>query len=138
MTTNDASHAPNHLLPLDEADCRLRLRSRTLGRIAVKVAEDLVIVPVYYAVMDDDIVFRTASGTELSDAVLDTNVAFEVDGAVPGWSVLVRGRAEEIEGHDEQVHARALLGSDWPAGERDRLVRIRTERITGRSLTPLR
>ena len=113
------------VITLDPADCYVLLRGRTLGRVAVKIAEDLVILPVYYAVMDDDIVFRTAPGTKLNAAVLKTKVAFEVDGASPGWSVLVRGHAEELRDHDSQVKARACLGNDWPAGERDQLVRIR-------------
>jgi len=112
------------------------LRGRTLGRVAVKLADDLVILPVYYAVMDDDIVFRTAPGTKLDAAWLKTKVAFEVDGAVPGWSVLVRGHAEEIRDAAHQERAKRLLGNDWPAGERDQLVRIRAEQVTGRRLPP--
>jgi nitroimidazol reductase NimA-like FMN-containing flavoprotein (pyridoxamine 5'-phosphate oxidase superfamily) len=123
---------------LDETDCYVLLRGRTLGRVAVKLADDLVILPVYYAVMDDDIVFRTAPGTKLDAAVLKTKVAFEVDGASPGWSVLVRGHAEEVRNPEQQQRARHLLGSDWPAGERDQLVRIRAERVTGRRLPPSR
>ena len=124
------------VVALDEADCYIRLRSRSLGRVAVKLADDLVILPVYYAVMDDDIVFRTAPGTKLDAAVLKTKVAFEVDGVSPGWSVLVRGHAEELHDHDTQVHARTLLGHDWPAGEREQFVRIRAEQVTGRRLPP--
>jgi nitroimidazol reductase NimA-like FMN-containing flavoprotein (pyridoxamine 5'-phosphate oxidase superfamily) len=123
-----------HIDRLDATDCYLLLRSRTLGRVAVKLADDLVILPVYYAVMDDDIVFRTAPGTKLDAAVLKTKVAFEVDNASPGWSVLVRGHAEEIRAPEEQQRARHLLGPDWPAGERDELVRIRAEQVTGRKL----
>jgi nitroimidazol reductase NimA-like FMN-containing flavoprotein (pyridoxamine 5'-phosphate oxidase superfamily) len=121
---------------LDPADCYVLLRGRTLGRVAVKLADDLVILPVYYAVMGDDIVFRTAPGTKLDAAVLQTRVAFEVDGASPGWSVLVRGHAEEIRDPGTQEHARQLLGHDWPAGEQ--LVRIRAEQVTGRKLPPAR
>lgn len=132
-----AGHADTgDVLSLDEADCYIRLRSRSLGRIAVKIADDLVILPVYYAVMGDDIIFRTASGTKLDAAVLKIKVAFEVDGVSPGWSVLVRGHAEEIRNQSEQVHARMLLGNDWPAGEREQLVRIRAETVTGRKLPP--
>jgi len=123
---------------LDETDCYVLLRGRTLGRIAVKLADDLVILPVYYAVMDDDIVFRTAPGTKLDAAVLKTKVAFEVDGTAPGWSVLVRGHAEELREPGEQQRARQLLGNDWPAGERDDLVRIRAEQVTGRRLPAAR
>ena len=123
---------------LDPVECYVLLRGRTLGRVAVKLADDLVILPVYYAVMDDDIVFRTAPGTKLDAAVLKTKVAFEVDGTAPGWSVLVRGHAEEIRSPDVQQRARHALGDDWPAGERDLLVRIRAEKVTGRRLPPAR
>jgi len=138
MTGRDPLHPPRHghIAPIDRADCYVLLRGRTLGRVAVKIADDLVILPVYYAVMDDDIVFRTAPGTKLDAAVLKTKVAFEIDGASPGWSVLVRGHAEEMRDTKLQVKARSLLGHDWPAGEREQIVRIRAEQVTGRRLPP--
>ncbi len=115
-------------------DCYLLLRSRSLGRVGVKLADELVVLPVFYALFDDDIVFRTAPGTKLDAAVLGTKVAFEVDDPVPGWSVLVTGHAEELRHPDEQSKARSRLGHDWPAGERERLVRIRAENVTGRRI----
>jgi len=138
MTSRDSLHPPGRgqIAPIDRADCYVLLRGRTLGRVAVKIADDLVILPVYYAVMDDDIVFRTAPGTKLDAAVLKTKVAFEIDGASPGWSVLVRGHAEEMRDANLQVKARSLLGHDWPAGEREQIVRIRAEQVTGRRLPP--
>lgn len=120
---------------LDEAECYLLLRSRTLGRVGVHLADQLAVLPVYYAVMDRDVVFRASPGAKLNAAVLATRVVFEVDNASPGWSVLVRGHAHEIRDHDEVVHAQALLGHDWPAGERHHYVRIIGEQITGRRLT---
>ena len=119
---------------LDEAESHLLLRSRTLGRIGVHVADQLAILPVYYAVMENDVIFRTAPGTKLDNAVLGTRVVFEVDNGSPAWSVLVRGHAQEIRENSEIVHARTLLGHDWPAGEREHYVRIVTEQITGRRL----
>jgi uncharacterized protein len=119
---------------LDDVDCFLLLRSRTFGRVGVHIADDLVIFPVYYAMMNDDVVFRTAPGTKLSAAVLGTSVVFEADNASPGWSVLVRGHAHEIRDHDEITHARTLLGHDWPAGSREHYVKIVSEQVTGRRL----
>ena len=119
---------------IDRAECDILLRGRTLGRVGVKIAEELVILPVFYAVIDDDIVFRTDPGTKLDAAVLGTRVAFEVDGASPGWSVLVTGHARVLREHAEQEHARTRLGNDWPEGERDNLVAIRAEKVTGRRL----
>lgn len=121
---------------LDEVECYQFLHSRTLGRVGVQVAGRVSVLPVYYAVMEHDVVFRTAPGTKLDAAVLGTEVAFEVDNASPGWSVLVRGHAQEIRDDTTLVHAKSLLGHDWPAGERDRCVRIVTEHISGRRLPP--
>jgi uncharacterized protein len=117
-------------------DCFILLRSRSLGRVGVKLADELVVLPVFYALMDRDVVFRTSPGTKLDAAVLGTKVAFEVDDPVPGWSVLMIGHAEELRHPDQQQKARAHLGHDWPAGERERLVRIRAEKVTGRRLLP--
>ena len=119
---------------IDRAECDLLLRGRTLGRVGVKIADNLVILPVFYAVLDDEIVFRTAPGTKLDAAVLGTRVAFEVDGTAPGWSVLVSGHAREITDAKELEHARTRLGGDWPAGERERLVAISLDDVSGRRL----
>lgn len=132
----DPSTPSAGMISLDRTDCYLRLRSRNIGRFAVKLAEELVILPVYYAVLDDDIVFRTAPGTKLSAALLKTKVAFEVDGSAPGWSVLVRGHSEELRDAALQARARKVLGYDWPAGDREKLVRIKAEQVTGRLLPP--
>jgi nitroimidazol reductase NimA-like FMN-containing flavoprotein (pyridoxamine 5'-phosphate oxidase superfamily) len=122
---------------LDEAECDVLLRGRTLGRVGVRVGDDIVILPVYYAMLEDDIVFRTDPGTKLTAAVLGTRVAFEVDNASPAWSVLVRGHAHEILDADEAIAARTRLGHDWPAGDRDSLVRVHAESVTGRRLQPV-
>jgi nitroimidazol reductase NimA-like FMN-containing flavoprotein (pyridoxamine 5'-phosphate oxidase superfamily) len=119
---------------LHEADCLALLREGTLGRVGLRHGTELLVLPVYYAVVDNKIVFRTAPGAKLDAAVLGMNVAFEVDHGSPGWSVLVHGRAEELRSEDDQVKARASLGSDWPPGERERLTAIRIDRITGRRL----
>jgi len=119
---------------LDEAECRLLLAQRSLGRVAVKLTDDVVILPVYYAVHENTVVFRTDAGTKLSAALLDARVAFEVDSASPPWSVLVRGHAREIRDQRAAAAARVPLGHDWPAGERERIVEIAIEQITGRRL----
>ncbi|HTK15167.1 MAG TPA: pyridoxamine 5'-phosphate oxidase family protein [Acidimicrobiia bacterium] len=119
---------------IDRAECDILLRGRTLGRVGVKIADELVILPVYYAVVDDDIVFRTDPGTKLDAAVQGARVAFEVDGTAPGWSVLVTGHAREIKEAEAQQHARTRLGNDWPEGERDHVIAIRMESVSGRRL----
>ena len=119
---------------LDRTECYGLLRDRRLGRVAVSLTDELVILPVYYALLEDDIVFRTGAGTKLNAALLRTRVAFEVDHDEPGWSVLVTGHAREVRDQAEQASARARLGEGWPAGQRECIVRIRAEKITGRRL----
>lgn len=119
---------------LDRDECYKLLREQRLGRVGVKLADELVVLPVYYAVLGDNVVFRTSPGTKLNAAVLRTNVAFEVDCATPGWSVLITGHVQELRGADEGEAARRLLGSEWPAGERERIVSVRAEKVTGRRL----
>lgn len=120
---------------LSESECFQLLRDRTFGRVGVHLGTELVVLPVYYALVDHDVVFRTSPGTKLAAALLGARVAFEIDSPAPGWSVLVRGHARELRELDEETRARAALGDEWPAGEREHYVRITTEVITGRKLT---
>ena len=54
--------------------------------------------------------------------------------AGPTHAAGLRGHAEEVRDPQEQVRVRARLDAGWPAGERDDLVRIRAEQVTGRRL----
>ena len=122
---------------LDRTECYSLLGTQRLGRVAVRLTDELVILPVYYALLDGDIIFRTSGGTKLNAALLRTRVAFEVDHEEPGWSVLVSGHAEEVRDTGERAAARACLGSRWPAGQRECIVRVRAEKVTGRRLRVL-
>lgn len=119
---------------ISPAECKILLRQRTLGRVGLKLADEIMVLPVFYAVVDDEIVFRSAPGTKLDVALMGARVAFEVDGTAPGWSVMVSGHARLLEEADKQQHARTRLGDDWPEGERDHIIAIPIERISGRRL----
>jgi nitroimidazol reductase NimA-like FMN-containing flavoprotein (pyridoxamine 5'-phosphate oxidase superfamily) len=122
------------LLRLDEDECRALLRTQTLGRVACMHGNVMLVLPVYYAMLDRDVVFRTAPGAKLDAAILNLRVAFEVDHAAEGWSVLVTGRAEELREQRHIDDARAALGDSWAPDSRERLVRIHTDRLTGRRI----
>ena len=119
---------------ISDNECRTLLREHTFGRVGVNLADDIVVLPVYYAVLDNEIVFRTDPGTKLSAGLLGTRVAFEIDSQSPPWSVLVRGHAHEMRDVEASEAARAHLDHNWPAGERERIVRISIESINGRRL----
>jgi uncharacterized protein len=69
--------------------------------------------------------------------VLESRVAFEVDDVNEGWSVLVVGRAHEVRTPSVAESLQSRLEAFWPGDERDRIVRIEVERITGRRLHPV-
>jgi len=123
---------------LDRDDCLAHLRRGGLGRMAFTSGEHPVVLPVLFAVLDDDVVIRTAPGEKLVAAALQQVVAFEIDEhdqhARTGWSVLVVGRAEEVTHPDERARCEALGLEPWAGAARDRWVRIHTEDLTGRRL----
>ena len=73
-----------------------------------------------YALLDGDVVFRTAPGEKLLAAALSRTVVFEIDAfdvdARQGWSVDVVGEAEETAKPGERAPAQALGLEPW-AGE---------------------
>jgi len=123
---------------LSAEECSGLLRSQTLGRVAVRIGEAPAILPVNYALLDGDVVFRTDPGTKLSAALMRVLVAFEVDDIDPasrtGSSVLVTGYVDEIRDRATLERVDTLGLEPWVTEGRDFVVRIRTRTITGRRL----
>ncbi len=122
---------------LSPEECRRRLHDGHLGRVAVTMDALPAIFPVNYALLDDEIVFRTAPGTKLCAGILERVVAFEVDETTPdgasGWSVLVIGRAAQIHYPPMLERARRLGLRPSVPGPRDYFVKIASDHISGRS-----
>ncbi|MFF3885892.1 helix-turn-helix domain-containing protein [Streptomyces sp. NPDC001914] len=129
----------SELIELDPAECRARLSTHGVGRVAAHGADGLVVLPVNYSVADGSVMFRTAPGSVLATAV-GARVAFEVDhvdeALSQGWSVLVQGRARAVIDADAVRRLDALAYSrPWAGGaERDLWVRVDEERISGRRI----
>ena len=122
----------------DRPECLRRLGRAGVGRVSTTVAALPTIFPVNYAVLDDDVVFRTAAGTTLAAAVRDAVIAFEIDAIEPwsaaGWSVVVVGHAREITSAEQIARAERLPLNGWQhGGAAETLLRISTEVISGRS-----
>ncbi|MHB1925041.1 MAG: pyridoxamine 5'-phosphate oxidase family protein [Acidimicrobiales bacterium] len=128
----------NGLELLTEEQCLGLLGSEGIGRIGVSVAALPVILPVNYCVHDGAIFFRTAAGTKLHAASDRTIVAFEVDDVDPvehsGWSVLVIGRAGPVSEAEVANGSGSLPVTAWAPGERDHLVKVTIEMISGRRI----
>ena len=119
-------------------ECLELLRANSLGRVALRIGETPTILPVNYAMLNDDVVFRTDPGSKLSAALMRVLVAFEIDHADSatrtGWSVLVTGYVEEIRDAGTLARVAELGLEPWVIEGRDFVVRIDTRTISGRRL----
>ncbi|WP_055564625.1 helix-turn-helix domain-containing protein [Streptomyces atriruber] len=126
------------LVVMSDDECRQRLASHGIGRLAHDDEDGPVVVPVNYTVVDGTVILRTAPGTTPAAAV-GKRVAFEVDriddALSQGWSVLVRGRAEAVT---DPVTVRRLAGlahsEPWVGGLRELWVRIGVAVLSGRRI----
>lgn len=127
------------LVVLSPEECRERLATHGVGRLAVSMPEGPLVVPVNYTVIDGDIAFRTAADAAPAKAV-GTEVAFEVDhldeALGQGWSVLVRGTARSVTDPREVRHlAEHAYSAPWAGGHRELWIRVAPGTVTGRRIT---
>jgi hypothetical protein len=127
----------NGLMILSRTECIELLRTVPVGRIALSVGALPVVLPVNFAMLDDDVVIRTVAGSKLEAAASNAVVAFEADQVDPaaraGWSVLVQGVASEITDPDELDRARRMPLDPW-SGLDGQFLRITTRLVSGRRL----
>lgn len=122
---------------LSRDECLLLLGSRNLGRITFSVEGQPEIFPINYAMEGQIVVFRTAPGTKL-DFVPTSKLAFEVDDwnakLGTGWSVVVKGLAEEVTRNPGRTaeHLRNAPLHPVAPGERWHWLAIRPSEVSGR------
>jgi hypothetical protein len=121
---------------LSESECWALLRTASVGRLAVWVADHPDIFPINFAVDHGTVVFRSAAGTKVSAAVSDSPVALEADGydqeSAEAWSVVVKGDAEEVTGGQDLLDTVDLPLFPWHAGDKGRFIRIVPTTTSGR------
>jgi uncharacterized protein len=135
------AEAARRLESLSHEECMALIATEEIGRLAVMVGHYPEIFPVNYRLDDFVVVYRTRRGTRLSEAH-HHNVAFEVDHLDPvtrtGWSVLIRGMAEDIAARrPDTVTARTQsLGFQSWTDDASWHVRIIPAFVTGRRIVP--
>lgn len=122
---------------LDERDCFALLEQAHFGRLGLTVGALPTILPINFALLGRDPVFRTDAGTKLEAATNGNVLCLEIDDVDTlmhdGWSVVVTGRASVIEDDDELAAARQLPLKPW-VGSGSSYVRIRATMVSGRRL----
>ncbi len=123
---------------LTEQQCAHLLREGEVGRVGITIHGLPVIMPVNYAYVDGEVVFRTSEGTKLHAATQKAVIAFEVDAydadTRSGWSVLVIGRSSTITEQAQLVRLAGYKLAPWSNGARANYVRVRPELVTGRRI----
>jgi nitroimidazol reductase NimA-like FMN-containing flavoprotein (pyridoxamine 5'-phosphate oxidase superfamily) len=128
------------LVELDRAECLRLLGGLRVGRMVFTDHAVPMVHPVNFALDGEDVIVRTSGGGKLAAAVAHGTVAFEADefdaDTCSGWSVVVVGRAEIVNGIDELVALADPARRPWAPGRTAHVVRIRPEQVTGRRLGP--
>jgi uncharacterized protein len=122
------------VVELPELDCWELLAEHDFGRLAYHLLDTVHIVPIHYAVHRGGVVFRTADGSKLLGLSINHDVAFEVDQhtANQARSVVVRGRARELDGHEARF-AQTSLPAPWAEADAVHVIRIEPTEVTGRA-----
>jgi nitroimidazol reductase NimA-like FMN-containing flavoprotein (pyridoxamine 5'-phosphate oxidase superfamily) len=131
---------------LDEAESLRLISTGGIGRIAYLSRFGPAVLPVNYRWHDGAVVFRTTRHSALDEDLQtgisggDYHVAFEIDEidtpGRQGWSVLIQGPANHVEGEAERAAAEQAGVEPWPAGKRELFLRIVPNRVTGRRIKP--
>ena len=136
---HQAQVSSDGLVALEVDECLALLEVTEVGRLAFIDGDELTVLPVNYRLVEGAIVYRTGFGHVLDTLSTGPRVAFEIDGMDPqtwtGWSVLVRGRAEEVADVAELEQLRESPPRPWAPGTREHYVRILPSHITGRRIT---
>jgi nitroimidazol reductase NimA-like FMN-containing flavoprotein (pyridoxamine 5'-phosphate oxidase superfamily) len=125
---------------LTVAECRELLDGHHFGRFGFvdSVGVFPSVIPVNYLLDGDKIVIRTDAGSKLAAALRGAPVAFEVDGVDEtqqvGWSVLVRGHAEEVTDDDTIAALRQTPLLAWHPRAKPRYIRINASQVIGRRI----
>ena len=125
-----------HLERLSAADCRRLLPAAPIGRLAVPTPNFPTLDPVSFALVEGELIVAVRAGSAGDAVAPGTVVAFEADvldrALRQGWSVVVKGPVEDLDADVAEI-VRPLL-SPWAAAPTDRLLLIRSERITGQQI----
>jgi nitroimidazol reductase NimA-like FMN-containing flavoprotein (pyridoxamine 5'-phosphate oxidase superfamily) len=137
MTAGTDSEPEDLLETLDAAACARLLPATDYGRLAVVRSGRPKIIVLNHLVDGGDLLFRTRHDALLAELTKGRAVhaTFEVDSAFTpgrsGWSVIAAGLLTR-EADPKKVTAARERISAWAEGDRDVVLRLDVEELTGR------
>lgn len=130
------SAASSPVEELSVSECWALVRDVPIGRIALQGDSGIEIFPINFLVDGGSILFRSALGTKLALIGDGAPCTFEVDEIDVAdrlvWSVVLKGDARPVRGHDAIVATFDMEVPTWQAGPKPTYVRVVSTSITGR------
>ena len=110
------------------------LRTHELGRLAFRLADEVHITPINYAVDHHTLLIRTAEGNKLLSVALGSTVTFEIDehDEHSARSAVVRG-TPRLLGEDEAHRAENVPLHPWTTSPKYNVVEIVPAVVPGRA-----
>ncbi len=128
----------NGLEVLGRSICLDLLGTVSIGRVGLCIDALPVVLPVAFAVHEDDVVICAMAGRRITEALDEAVVAFQADGRGGGegigWSVLVQGPVRVLPVPPPVRVSRHPHRRVWGAGAgaEDQFAAIRTDLVRGR------
>ncbi|MCB1037912.1 MAG: pyridoxamine 5'-phosphate oxidase family protein [Acidimicrobiales bacterium] len=121
---------------IERHECLELLASEELGRIGILDGAAPLVLPVNYALDGEAIIIRSGEGSKLA-AARRSAACFEIDHhdreTHEGWSVVARGRLEEVSPYEGPALERlAQLPHPWAEGDRAHVLRLTIASLQGR------
>lgn len=119
---------------LSVTECWDLLSSVPVGRLVTSVDGQPEIFPINFVAQHRTVLFRTAEGTKLVSAAINSQVLFEADhyDVTEGWSVIVKGFTRVMRSDEELAEAEEAHVQPWTASAKQHYIRIRPLSVTGR------
>ncbi len=126
--------ADEPVLMLSEEQSWSLLEQTSHGRLATAVGGTVDIFPLNFGLGGKTIYIRTAPGEKLAALTVHDAVAFEADGILSdeAWSVVVHGKAHQLQSTAEIEEARSSGVSPWTPTPKETWVKIEATGISGR------
>jgi nitroimidazol reductase NimA-like FMN-containing flavoprotein (pyridoxamine 5'-phosphate oxidase superfamily) len=138
MTDEPVPDRDDLLATLDAEACARLLAATQFGRLAVVEAGRPKIIVLNHVVDHGHVLFRTREDALLAQLTSDgvaVHAAYEVDSAFPvgrsGWSVIAAGTLVRESDARRVALARNTIVA-WAEGERDLVLRLDVDELTGR------
>jgi len=137
MITAPAHESSFRAVELERDQCLELFGRAPIARVVLSIKCLPVALPVNVALMGEDVIFSTDSGSKLTAAVEGQVVSVEADDVDfmyrTGWSVLITGVAELVSEPMAVEWARSRLQA-WAPGSHPFLVKVPSTLISGRRL----